>query len=109
MKHGHGVTPSRKGFLKAAGGMVVAGSATGVWSETLLPFASHAADAAGPQRGGVFHIAFPSDVPTGDPAHAGYDLESWALAVTLYNGLMNYRLSPPLHPELPPPLHRSAV
>jgi ABC-type transport system substrate-binding protein len=80
--------------------MVVAGSATGAWSETLLPLASHAADAAGPQRGGVFHIAFPSDVPTGDPAHAGYDLESWALAVTLYNGLMNYGLGSDLHPEL---------
>lgn len=51
-------------------------------------------------NGGVFRIAFPSDVPTADPAHAGYDLESWSVAVSIYNGLMNYGHGPDLHPEL---------
>jgi peptide/nickel transport system substrate-binding protein len=49
---------------------------------------------------GIFRIAFPSDVPTADPAHAGYDLESWSVAVSIYNGLMNYGRGPDLHPEL---------
>jgi ABC-type transport system substrate-binding protein len=65
-----------------------------------LPAAHPAAVAAGPQQGGVFRIAFPTDVPTGDPAHAGYDLESWSVAVAVYNGLMNYGHGPDLHPEL---------
>jgi len=49
------------------------------------------ADLSGsPQNGGTFHMALSSDLPTLDPAQAGYDATSWAVSVAVFSGLVDY-------------------
>jgi oligopeptide transport system substrate-binding protein len=43
-----------------------------------------------PQHGGTFTMGLPSDVPTMDPAQAGYDFESWSMTVAIYSALVDY-------------------
>jgi oligopeptide transport system substrate-binding protein len=43
-----------------------------------------------PKQGGTFHMAIAGDVPSLDPALAGYDVASWAMTISVYSGLVDY-------------------
>ncbi|MCU1571122.1 MAG: peptide transporter substrate-binding protein [Naasia sp.] len=43
-----------------------------------------------PVTGGTFHMALASDLPTLDPAQAGYDATSWSMVVAVFSSLVDY-------------------
>src|SRR5437016_14582299 len=53
-----------------------------------------------PSRGGTFKMALPSDVPTMDPAQAGYDFASWSMTIAVYSALVDYGRGLKLHGDL---------
>ena len=66
---------------------VVAALAGSAYSATMST--SH--ELAGPpSHGGTFKMALPSDVPTMDPAQAGYDFASWSMTIAVYSALVDY-------------------
>jgi oligopeptide transport system substrate-binding protein len=53
-----------------------------------------------PSRGGTFKMALPSDVPTMDPAQAGYDFASWSMTIAVFSALVDYGQGLQLHGDL---------
>jgi peptide/nickel transport system substrate-binding protein/oligopeptide transport system substrate-binding protein len=43
-----------------------------------------------PVRGGTFHMALAEDIPTLDPAFAGYDVGSWSMSIAIFSALVDY-------------------
>jgi ABC-type transport system substrate-binding protein len=43
-----------------------------------------------PVHGGTFHMAIAEDIPTLDPAFAGYDVGSWSMSIAIYSALVDY-------------------
>ncbi|MHB8471138.1 MAG: ABC transporter substrate-binding protein, partial [Gaiellaceae bacterium] len=91
------------GVLAVAAAFVLSGfgstAAHGTANRTAA--AAVAGEPAGPpQRGGTFKMGLPSDVPTMDPAQAGYDFESWSMTIAVYSALLDYDQGLHLHGDL---------
>jgi peptide/nickel transport system substrate-binding protein/oligopeptide transport system substrate-binding protein len=55
------------------------------------PAAANSLEPSGdPVKGGTFTMALASDVPTMDPAQAGFDFASWSMTVAQFSGLVDY-------------------
>ncbi len=53
-----------------------------------------------PVPGGNFVMALSSDVPTMDPAQAGFDFASWSMTIAVYSALLDYSHGLHLHGDL---------
>jgi ABC-type transport system substrate-binding protein len=62
--------------------------------------AATAVTSAAGTAGGTFRMALASDVPTMDPAQAGYDFASWSMTIALYSSLVDYDTGLKLHGDL---------
>jgi oligopeptide transport system substrate-binding protein len=53
-----------------------------------------------PKQGGTFRMALATDVPSLDPALAGYDVASWSATNAVYSALVDYDTGLTLKPDL---------
>ncbi len=61
---------------------------------------SSASPLGSPVSGGSFVMSLPSDVPTMDPAHAGFDFASWSMTIAVNSALVDYDQGTKLHGDL---------
>ena len=61
-------------------------------SASSIPKANSFADepSGSPVRGGTFTLATSENIPTLDPAFAGYDVGSWSMTISMFSGLVDY-------------------
>src|SRR5580658_6336092 len=67
-------------------------SAASASSASSIPKANSFADepSGPPASGGTFTLATAEDIPTLDPAFAGYDVGSWSMTISIFSALVDY-------------------
>ena len=67
-------------------------SAAAASSASSIPKANPFADepSGPPVRGGTFTLATAENIPTLDPAFAGYDVGSWSMTISIFSALVDY-------------------
>jgi peptide/nickel transport system substrate-binding protein/oligopeptide transport system substrate-binding protein len=90
MKHKH--KPYTVTVAVASAALIAIGLTAASAAASSIPKANPFADepSGPPVRGGTFTLATAEDIPTLDPAFAGYDVGSWSMTISIFSALVDY-------------------